>query len=388
MTRHDRTLTALAATVGSATLVIAASALPAAAATPQYGDAGHGAVFVQLNAPGGNKIAAYSRAGDGRLTAAVRYSTGGDGGTAVGAPVDALASQGSLTLADDGGVLLAVNAGSNSVTSFDVHGARLHRESLVASGGKFPVSVAVRGHLVYVLNGGGAGSVSGFRLRGAHLLPIPGSTRSLGLANTTPPAFLSSPAQVGISPDDTAVVVATKNNGTIEGFALHRDGRLSATPKITAAPGPVPFALEWSGTHTLYVAQAGDGRVVTYAVRADGSAVQRGSSDSSGQAALCWLVRVKDSLVGANPGSGTLSTWGIGEHGVATLRKAVAANPGGGPIDLAASRDGRFVYVQDATQGTVEVERVGQGAALGSVQTVTGLPVFGGGAGMEGIAAS
>jgi len=66
----------------------------------------------------------------------------------------------------------------------------------------------------------------------------------------------------------------------------------------------------------------------------------------------------------------------------------VAANPGGGPIDLAASRDGRFVYVQDATQGTVEVERVGQGAALGSVQTVTGLPVFGGGAGMEGIAAS
>jgi len=375
------TLTALA----TAALAVTA-ALPATASTDSPGGEPAGAVFVQLNGTDGNEVAAYSRAADGGLTPAGHYGTAGKGGTAVGAPVDALASQGSLTLAGGGRVLLAVNAGSDTVTSFAVRGTHLRRESVVASGGHFPVSVAAHGDLVYVVNGGGDGSVSGFRLSGAHLLPIPGSTRSLRLGNTNPPAFLASPAQVGISPDGTALVVTTKSKGTIVGFALRANGRPAAAAHVTASAGPVPFAFVWGGGHTLYVSQAGDGRVVTYSVRADGSAVLRGSSAPSGQAALCWLTRAGGSLFGANAGSGSLTSWATGSRQVATLVEPAVATPGGHPIDLTTSRDGRFLYQQDATAGTVSVFRV-NGSTLSAVQTVTGLPVYAG-TGMEGIAAS
>ena len=64
-----------------------------------------------------------------------------------------------------------------------------------------PSSIAVHGDLVYVLNAGVAPArVQGYWLVGDHLWPIPGSNRSLGLANTTPPYFLASPGQVGFYP--------------------------------------------------------------------------------------------------------------------------------------------------------------------------------------------
>ena len=94
--------------------------LPVGAATAsahERDDSSRGAVFVQLNGTGGNEIAAYSRADDGTLTYAATYPTGGRGGTQVGAPLDALASQGSLVLDGPNHLLLAVNAGSDTITS-------------------------------------------------------------------------------------------------------------------------------------------------------------------------------------------------------------------------------------------------------------------------------
>ena len=49
------------------------------------------------------------------------------------------------------------------MTVFGVDGDRLTRRAVVASGGAFPVSVAVHGNLVYVLNARDGGSVQGFR---------------------------------------------------------------------------------------------------------------------------------------------------------------------------------------------------------------------------------
>lgn len=189
--------------------VVAAPAASAAPLHPQGLPAG--AAFVQLNDPAGNAIAAYDRGRDGTLTRTGTYPTGGRGGFAASAPVDALASQHSLTLAAGGSVLLAVNAGSDSVTAFAVRGSRLVRTAVVASGGSFPVSLAVHGDIVYVLDAGGSGAVSGYRLVGPTLVPIPGSTRSLGLTNTTPPRFISAPAQVGFAAHGRVLVVTTKN---------------------------------------------------------------------------------------------------------------------------------------------------------------------------------
>jgi hypothetical protein len=55
------------------------------------------AVFVQSNAPTGNQVLVYARKDDGSLRAEGSYATGGNGGAEVGAVVDPLASQDSLT---------------------------------------------------------------------------------------------------------------------------------------------------------------------------------------------------------------------------------------------------------------------------------------------------
>jgi Lactonase, 7-bladed beta-propeller len=168
-------------------------------------------VFVQTNEPAGNKIDVFDCSTDGRLTLAASYPTGGAGGvTAPGTETDRLGSQGSLTLTEDRQTLIAVNAGSDTVTSFRVHDDRLQLRSIVSSGGQFPNSVAARAGLVYVANAGGTGSVRGFRLQGSRLIAIPGSDSSLGLANGDPPYFLTTTGEIGFSLDGSKLIVTTK----------------------------------------------------------------------------------------------------------------------------------------------------------------------------------
>src|SRR5919204_5652286 len=108
-------LSALAA-VGALALVGAAPVL----ADDHQG--GHGVVFVQTNQQSGNQIDVFDRGSDGRLTLAGTYATGGNGGAAApGTESDRLASQGSLALTPSGKTLIAVNAGSDTVSSFRVH---------------------------------------------------------------------------------------------------------------------------------------------------------------------------------------------------------------------------------------------------------------------------
>ena len=84
-------------------------------------------MFVQTDNPAGNTVVAYDRGPDGALHQAGMYATGGVGGVLAGSVVDHLASQGSLALDRAHGLLYAVNAGSNTITVFAVHGDRLVR---------------------------------------------------------------------------------------------------------------------------------------------------------------------------------------------------------------------------------------------------------------------
>ena len=375
-------------TVASA--VAALALIPLGAGTASADDGNHGstgAVFVQLNGVGGNEVAAYTRNSDGTLTSAATYPTGGAGGTQVGAPLDALASQGSLVLDEPNHLLYAVNAGSDTVTSFAVRGAQLRNAITVASGGEFPSSIAVHGNLVYVLNAGGDGSISGFTVGHDGLVPLAGSTRSLELGNANPPAFLTSPAQIGFSADGRTLIVTTKAHNQLLTFRVGRDGLPSTAPVVNPSAGAVPFSFVVDNRGHVQVTEAGTGAISTYSVARNGSLKLLGSSAGSGGAALCWNVQVGRTIYGANAGSGTLSAWSIATHGAATLTAAIAATTGAGPIDLAASRDGRFLYVQESVAGTLGVYSVAADSSLTRVQTLSGLPAFTT-TGMEGIAAS
>ena len=185
------------AAAGMAAAVAASFAAPAFASTAApsfgYGGASH-AVFVQTDNTAGNQVIAYHRAPDGVLTKAGSYSTGGLGGILAGSVVDHLASQGSLSYDPWSSLLFAVNAGSDTVSVFATSGDRLALRQVLGSGGSFPVSVAVRGDLVYVLNalGGGGCRVTGSWAASWSRSPAPGA-RS---ASTRRPAP-SSPTRRG-----------------------------------------------------------------------------------------------------------------------------------------------------------------------------------------------
>jgi DNA-binding beta-propeller fold protein YncE len=235
--------------------VLAAVALagPAhAAAAPAFHQ--DRAVFVATDSVAGNKVVAYDRSGDGSLTMAASYATGGRGGTLSGSVVDHTASQGALAYDRQSGLLYAVNAGSNTITTFAAAGDRLIRRQVISSGGDFPVSIAVHGNLVYALNARDGGSIQGYLQAAGVLIPVPSWHRALGLDPNQTPEFTSTPGQVAFTPDGSRLVVTTKNGAnTVDVFRVGP----SAKPTITSLPGTVPFAVSFDAAGHLAVAEAG-----------------------------------------------------------------------------------------------------------------------------------
>src|SRR5687768_5406159 len=80
-----------------------------------------GIVLTMSNGANANKVLVWSRGADGSLTYVGRTATGGKG---TGGPLN---NQGGLALSGDGNWLYIVNAGSDSVSVFQVNGTSLAR---------------------------------------------------------------------------------------------------------------------------------------------------------------------------------------------------------------------------------------------------------------------
>ena len=378
--QHLRIPVILTAAVAAVGLTVGSA--PTASASTE--DHGRGAVFVQTDGLAHNSVIAYDRTADGHLRQTATYTTGGMGAVESGAVVDPLASQGSLTLDRAHGLLFAVNGGSDTVTVFGVDGARLVRRQVLSSDGDLPVSVSVVGDLVYVLNARDGGSITGYRIEGREVQPIPGSTRALNLVPNGKPEFLQTPSQVVVAPDGRAVVVATKTHATLMVFTL-TDGRPATLPVVTPS-GTVPFALSFDRSGKLLVVDA-TGYATSYTVRHDGRLALVSTAGPTGQAAACWTVLVGGTLYAANAGSSSITAL-TDHHGRLSIAAAVAATTGAGPIDVAASPDGRFVYQLTGGSGQVNEFARGADGSLTMLATVgTGLGAASGKP-VEGIAAS
>lgn len=368
--------------------VLALLALAAAIAGATRADAATGntgAVFVETNDLGGNNIVAYSRTADGALTRAGTFASGGLGGAQAGAVVDRLASQGALALDRVHDLLYAVNAGSDSLSVFSVDGATLELQQVLPTNGDFPSSVTVHGNLVYVLNAGGEGSVQGFRVTGNRLTQVHDGWRALGLANANPPFFLTSPGQVGFSPDGSRLLVATKGStSSIDVFSVEANGSLSAAPVVNAAATPAPFSFTFDAVGRLVSAEAGISAVTTYTLGSDGT-LSNAQSLPDGQAALCWITQANGFFYVANAGSNTISGYSLSASGTPSLLGAtgVVGHTEAGAIDMAVTPDGKFLYAESGGAGTVDVFATNSDGSLTELSIVGGLPV-----GLEGIAAS
>lgn len=383
MSARRKLSAATAATVAATLLASAASA--GAAALPHAAAGRHpaGAVFVQTDNPAGNAISVYDRATGGTLSPAGTYPTGGLGGVLGGSVVDHLASQNSLVYDAGARELFAVNAGSDTVSVFGVHaGDRLRLRQVIGSGGSFPVSIAVDGEVVYVLNALGGGTIQGYRLIGGRLAAIAGSSRTLSLTPDPASVFTTTPGDIAFTPGGQQLLVTTKGStNAIDVFAVDSQGLPSATPVVNAEPGAVPFAFAFSASGQVDVAEPGPDAVASFSLSAGGTLTPI-ASVQTGAAGTCWLVADGSVLFAGNAGSATETSVLSAPSGQLTLGTTTATDPG--TVDAAASPDGRYLYVQTGRAGIVDEFQVGTGGTLAELGSVT-VPNAAGG---EGIATS
>ncbi len=378
--------------IGAATLAVAgilAGAVGAAPALafgpghPGFGPPAFGqgnAVFVQTDGLASNRIVAYQRAGDGTLTQAGIYDTGGNGGQLSGSVADHTASQGALTYDRADNLLFAVNAGSNTVSVFAVFGDQLALRQVIDSGGKFPVSVTVHQGIVYVLNAEEGGSLQGYAVAFGHLVPISGSHRSLGLATGKrgeETEFVRTPGQVAFSPDGSQLIVTTKAGGqSIEVFRVYPGGGLSENPVVNSDE-TVPFAVAFDPQGHLLVAEAA-GALASFQLNENGTVTELDSVKTE-QEATCWLTPAAGYYYTSNAASATLSGFQDTFGGELTLLGDTPASPG--TVDGASVGD--FLYVQGGAEGAVDEFKV---RANGSLENLGSL-IVPNAAGGEGIVA-
>ena len=372
----------MVAAVAAAFLAAPAAMASAAAGTPFGGpqrSTASGVLFAQTDNTTANTVVAYHRAPNGSLTRRAVYATGGRGGILHGSVVDHLASQGSLAYDRAAGLLYAVNAGSDTLTVFAVHGDRLQRTQVIPTGGAFPVSVTFHDDRVWVLNALDGGSIQGFKRHGDLLTGVDSWHRGLGLDPDATPQFTHTPGQISFTPDGSRLVVTTKAGAnTIDVFPLRRDGT-PAVPVVTAVPDAVPFGFAFDPGGRLQVTEAGPNAVETFTLNRDSTLSSRGSVPT-GQMATCWITATNHLLYASNAGSNTLSAYRVGKDGTLVPLGTTPTDPG--TVDSVASPDGRYLYVQTGGQGIVDAFRIRPDGALTPIGSVTVPGAVGG----EGIA--
>jgi 6-phosphogluconolactonase len=301
-----------------------------------------------------------------------------------------------LVLSEDHRFLFAVNAGSNQISVFKVGDNELELASVISSEGRYPVSLALKHNLLYVLNAGGDGNVTAFSIgRHGTLKPIPNSTRSLH-ANTPDvglqPHELRSPAQLQFSPDGEWLVVDDKNldsRGTIQLFSVKENGLLSETPVITTSPDALPFGFTFDRRGHLLMTEAFNNAVSSYNIGKDGNLTAISLSVKNGQVAPCWIDGTKQFTYVTNTFGDTLTGYRIERNGELTLLDAsgvtVAFPAGHAPSDIKVSSDEHFLHVIKSGAGTVASFRINP--SNGSLTLTSEIPVFPALSGMQGLAA-
>ncbi len=332
-----------------------------------------GAVFVQTNEEGANRVVAFRRGADGHLSSPQSLGTGGRGDG-----VAHLTSQASVVLTGDATHLLLTNAGTDDVSAFSLRDDGLSLAATVASGGTAPKSVAEYAGLVYVLNAG-SGSLVAFRLADGGLERLADSQRELGAD--------ADPAQVGFTPDGSALVVTARGTNSIVVYPVEADGRLGK-PAIAPSSGPTPYGFAFGRDGTLVVTEAfgaEKGKAAASSYRIVGTAAEPISrSVGNGRSEICWAVVTADGRYAftTNFADGAVSCYAIADDGTITLADPVAGaavegQPGLRDEDL--TSDGRFLYAIDTDAGKIVGWTVADGrlSPLGSwdglPRTVAGL---------------
>ncbi len=393
-----------------------------------------GAVYAMANGVESNSIAAYGRRSDGTLEFIGNFATGGKGGIFDGGEgLDPLISAYALEITQDRRHLLAVNAGSSTITAFRINrDFSLTKTDQAFTFGVGPNSIALRGSTVFVTNIDADGEFAGepdqegslvsYKLtRKGRLIPLHKNYRTLE----------NRPSAVRISPNGRNLLVSSINAGSaalesqsndeLVMFGL-RYGKLTAQPVATATstevnnpegrnlPSAIGFeVVREGGRQFAVVTEAREfqpngappafpalqtGSVSTWEIIAGRDlepvnldVIPENRSIFDGERTACWLTFSNDQSLFwvSNALDASLSTYSFDAGNIEVVEEiaaqgigptssdpAVAFGETQGWIDLDASADGNFLYQLYGLEGTIGVFAVNEDGTLTEIQEVTG----------------
>lgn len=376
------------------------------------GNDGSGAVYVMTNQSSGNTVIVFHRDADGSLVRTAEVSTGGLGsGPGVLPPPlppnpgpDPLQSQDALISTENGRFLLVVNAGSNDISVLAVNGRVINLIDRVSSGGVFPVSLAIRNNLVYVLNEGespdriqgGTTSIKGFLLDAAGKLhEIPDSTRVLGTDTGS--------SDILFSPSGKQLIVTEMFTNLIDVLQMGTGG-LTTQRVSMPSNSPTPFGASFGGQNILAVTEidvitvkgrrqgvANASTVSSYQMSDAGTLQLMSKSVASNKTGSCWTRFSKDGRFAytSDTGSGTISVFNSANGNLSLVGPVSTGGAFSAPLDMDITPDGKFVYLLGAltqvshvppirplppTPGRIQGYRVENDGSLTPVATVGGIP--------------
>lgn len=356
-----------------------------------------GAMYAATNDASQNGVIHYRRHPDGRLEYVETVFTGGRGTGSKLIPEltedgpDPLFSQHSLALSADHSTVLVVNAGDDTVTSFRVGRlGTLSFASRVASGGRFPTSIAIRGNLAYIGNAGDPANNAPARVTGFHI----GSHGDLERITSGDGTFAdpgAQPAHVLFSPDGSRLVVADRLTTHIDVFPIQRDGSLGVAT-VNDSFGLNPFGMVFASNTTLLVTEVQGlvpGATSVSSYRLDGTRlIPITPSLGTGRTAACWLSITPDRryAYASNTFTGDISIFSVAPSGELGLVEASAVPrapaPGfeaSGLVDSAISAGGHYLYQGYSALGVIGAFRIGTDGRLTPVERGDGggLPMLG-----------
>jgi 6-phosphogluconolactonase len=362
-------------------------------------------VYSISNAAPKNTLIKFVQRGNGTLKKVQTIKTGGSGGLA---PQPGCEPPGGCPMLDTQSevvvwkrLVFAVNAGSDSITSFiEKKNGKLKRVDVQSSMGDFPNSIAVKRGVLYVLNSH-SDSIAGFKFdKRGEIRRIVNSVRPLAAMQI---AQGLSPRQIGFDRTGGVLIVTRLSPlpGGIDTFLLNsknRPGQAIANAPTT----PLPFGFAVDRYNNLVMSQvsappelAMPGNTATYDINTQTGQLTPIETVTSDGVAPCWVVITRDGRYAfvVNTGGGapdaTVARYGLTSAGDLTLLGLTGENNANGDefarTDEVLSRNGRYLFVLKpaimANTSQIDIYR-----RSGGDLTLVGNTTPNGPAGMSGLA--
>lgn len=338
---------------------------PRTDAESKYGRPGAGSqktmIYSMSNDAAQNMILAFSQQNNGAIQLEASYAAKGGGSGS------RLESQGAITILNNW--LFAVNAGTNTIASFEIlDNGILRFADTVDAGGQVPVSITAFQNRVYVVNAGSS-SISGYYVNDQGIFTvISNSSKPLSKPNAMP-------AQISFTANGQMLMVTESAVNTVTCYLMDGSGRPYA-PSSYMSSGETPGGFCFIGNY-IVMSQAKNnlaeqGTVSSYNAWGVGNPISGPlCAQQTGTSRVAAYGQVVYAL---NSGSNSISSFIMNKYGALQLKEMMAAVTGDGPSAIAVNKDAKTLYQVNSVSRSMSGYKIAGNFALSKAGEITGLP--------------